>query len=93
MVNGHHGEDGSRPAAGGGHATFEIIGGAPSAEEIAAVTVALTARLTVAAGHRVTAQRSAAIRTTGKGGWGDRSRTLRLPVSHGPGAWRASGRP
>ncbi len=93
MVNGYPGEDCSRPTAGGGPATFEIIAGDPSAEEIAAVTVALTARLTAGAEHRATARRGAATRTTRKGGWADRSRALRLPVSHGSGAWRASGRP
>ena len=29
----------------------------------------------------------------GGSGWSDRSALLRTPLSHGPGAWRASGRP
>jgi hypothetical protein len=64
--------------------TLKVIRGDATPEEIAALVAVLTARARrAAAGPAI--QRSS--------GWADRSRGLRTPLPHGPGAWRAGARP
>ena len=67
-----------------------VVRGDASAEEIAALTAVLAAASAAAA-------RVAAASTVGRGGqafgWASRGAMLRKPLSHGPGAWRASARP
>jgi hypothetical protein len=68
-----------------------VVRGDASAEEIAALTAVLAARSAAAA------RLAAASAGTGRGGrafgWASRRAMLRKPLSHGPGAWRASARP
>ena len=59
-----------------------IRGGEPTAEELAALVVAVTAR----AG-------TAQMATTSPSAWANRSAALRRPLPHGVGAWRLSARP
>jgi hypothetical protein len=69
-----------------GKPLLTVIRGDASAEEIAALTAVLTA---------MSARRHARPAAGGEPGsrWGGRAALLRRPLSHGPGAWRASGRP
>jgi hypothetical protein len=68
-----------------------VVKGDASATEIAALVVVLAARQAAAA---AAAGRDGSSADAGPGrGWSDRSALLRKPLSHGPGAWRASGRP
>jgi hypothetical protein len=67
---------------------FRVVHGNPSGEETAALAVVLAAKL--AAGppaEDVPARRGAASR------WADRARSVRAPLTPGPGAWRRSGQP
>jgi len=76
------------PASG---LTLEVVAGHPTAEELAAVTVALTAAL------------AASDRRAGPGGpgraggassaWASRSAMVGAPLRPGPDAWRRSARP
>jgi acyl-CoA carboxylase epsilon subunit len=67
---------------------LRVVRGNPTPEEIAAVVSVLTARASAAgAGART----DAAPPET-PSGWNDRSRALRIPLPHGPDAWRASAR-
>ena len=68
-------DDSPRPA-------LRVIKGNPSPEEIAAVTVVLTA-----VGDRPS---EPAEPLTQAGGWSDPALRLRRPVQPGPGAWRGS---
>ena len=69
-------------------AGLTVVAGQPTAEELAALTAAVTGVLAArAAGGRAAAARRQA------GGWADRSRLLRAPLAPGPGAWRRSARP
>jgi hypothetical protein len=61
----------------------QVVSGAPSAEELAALTVVVAAL----------AQRRPARRPTPVGGWAARTGALRRPLQAGPGAWRAAGGP
>ncbi len=81
------GAETARPA---GLPALEIVAGHPRAEDVAAVTLALSAVLTRESAAR--AER-AARDANGTGGWADRSRLLHAPLAHGPHAWRYSGRP
>jgi hypothetical protein len=72
----------SGPAA---EPALAIVGGNPSAEQIAAVVTVLSARLRPAEATR-------AGRAT-RSRWSVRSRQLRAPLLRGPGAWRASALP
>jgi len=67
-----------------------VVRGDASAEEIAALTAVLAAKSAAAA-------RLAGASAAGRGGrtfgWASRQAMLRKPLSHGPGAWRASARP
>jgi hypothetical protein len=73
---------GSGPAA---EPALAIVGGNPSAEQIAAVVTVLSARLRPAEATR-TGQAT-------RSRWSARSRQLRAPLLRGPGAWRASALP
>lgn len=64
----------------------DVIAGHPSPEEVAAITVALSA---VLAASRRSAQRRERDTTV----WAGRSRTLTAPPAPGPDAWRRSARP
>jgi len=65
---------------------LRIVAGSPSAEEIAAVVVAV-----LAAGA---AQGNAArVGPRPRNEWSARTRLLREPLPHGPGGWRASALP
>jgi Acyl-CoA carboxylase epsilon subunit len=68
-----------------------VVRGDASAEEIAALTAVLAAKSAAAA--RAAAASSAADRGRRAFGWASRRAMLRKPLSHGPGAWRASARP
>jgi Acyl-CoA carboxylase epsilon subunit len=67
---------------------FRVAHGNPSAEETAALAVVLAAKLAAGppGGHRP-ARRGAA------GRWADRARSMRDPLTPGPGAWRRSSQP
>jgi len=62
---------------------LHVVSGEASAEELAALVTALTARI----GPEGTGGAEAA------SPWADRSRYLRTTLPHGPGAWRASALP
>jgi hypothetical protein len=70
-------------------ATFEIVGGAATAEEIAALAAVLAA-MAAAASERDAALARGPVRVSG---WAERSRLVRRPLAHSPGGWRASARP
>ncbi len=67
---------------------LSVVAGHPSADELAALTVALSA---VLAGRG----RAAAAGRAGRAasGWAHRSRMLGAPLTPGPGAWRRSAWP
>jgi len=81
---------GSGSAKRGRPPVLAVVRGDATAEEIAALTAVLAARSAAAA-------RVAAATAPGRGreafGWASRRAMLRKPLSHGPGAWRASARP
>ncbi|HEY2441586.1 MAG TPA: acyl-CoA carboxylase epsilon subunit [Streptosporangiaceae bacterium] len=73
-----------------------VVRGDASATEIAALVAVLAARQAAAAAASAAAAAGPGGSGAGAGsgrGWGDRSALLRKPLSHGPGAWQASGRP
>jgi hypothetical protein len=76
------------PTAGG--PALEIVAGHPSAEELAALTVALAA---VLATHGDPAVAGPGGRSGRASGWADRSRMMRFPPGPAPGVWRRSARP
>ena len=60
---------------------LRVVRGRPTDEEAAALAVVLAAKL---AAHPAQArQERAAV-----GGWADRARAMRAPLTPGPGAWR-----
>jgi hypothetical protein len=63
-----------------------VVAGQPTAEEVAAVVIALTARAAAAAG-------AAAPGAVPRSAWSASSQLMRDPVTAGPGAWRASALP
>jgi hypothetical protein len=65
---------------------LRVVRGRPTDEEAAALAVVLAAKLAArpAPGH---AARAAV------GGWADRARAMRAPLTPGPGAWRRSASP
>lgn len=69
---------------------LRVVKGEPTAEELAAVLSAVSARL---AGAGTTGGRASGTDATGEHGWAAYWRRLRHPVRPGPGAWRASGLP
>ncbi|HEY9349660.1 MAG TPA: acyl-CoA carboxylase subunit epsilon [Acidothermales bacterium] len=62
---------------------LRVVRGEPSAEELAAVLAVLTARA---------APRTSSA-TAPSSAWADPRRRVRVPLAHGPGAWRASALP
>ena len=74
---------GDGPPAGG--PALKVVAGDPSAEELAALTVALAAAL-AAGGPAGQPRRSSP-------GWADRSRMMNAPLRPEPDAWRRSARP
>ena len=64
---------------------FSVVSGRPGAEDLAALTAVLAARL--AAGAAQPAARTA------RSAWLDRVTLTRVPLRPGPGAWRRSGLP
>ena len=82
--NAGRGAAGGRPQAEPGAApVLTVIRGDATAEEIAALVAVLAAK----------ASARPAPRELRVPGWASRPAMLRRPLSHGPGAWRASGRP
>jgi hypothetical protein len=75
---------GDKPPASG--PVLEVVAGDPSAEELAALTVALSAMLAARGAPAGQPRRAAS-------GWADRSRMMNAPPGPGPGAWRRSARP
>ncbi len=63
---------------------LRVVRGDPTAEEIAALVAVLTARGRTSGPPPQRPRRST---------WSDPSRRVRRPLSHGPGAWRASALP
>jgi hypothetical protein len=74
-------EPGERPL-------FSVLSGRPSAEELAALTAVVAAKL--AARQRAAAAQAAA--GPARSAWLDRAALTRAPLRPGPGAWRRSGR-
>jgi hypothetical protein len=66
---------------------FEIVVGRATAEEIVALTAVLAAMAAV--GRRSAVPARSPVRVSG---WAERSRLVRRPLAHAPGAWRASAR-
>ena len=71
--------------------TLEVVAGHPTADELAALTVALAAAL--AAGDRATGPGQPGRTGEGSSVWADRSRMVGAPLVPGPDAWRRSARP
>jgi hypothetical protein len=76
---------GDSPASSGDGPVLRVVAGDPSAEELAALTVALAAVL-AARGAPGQPRRSSP-------GWADRSRMMGAPPAPGPDAWPRSARP
>jgi Acyl-CoA carboxylase epsilon subunit len=68
---------------------FSVVSGRPAAEDLAALTAVLAARL--AARQRALAAQAAA--RPARSAWLDRAALTRTPLRPGPGAWRRSGLP
>lgn len=68
---------------------FSVVSGHPGAEELAALTAVLAARL--AARRQVVAAQAAA--RPARSAWLDRAALTRAPLHPGPDAWRRSARP
>jgi Acyl-CoA carboxylase epsilon subunit len=83
------GGDQRDPAASG--LTLEVVAGHPSADELAALTVALAAAL--AAGDRRAGPGEAGRRGGASSVWADRAAMVNAPLMPGPDAWRRSARP
>ena len=81
--DGPAGSGGASPASG---PVLEVVAGVPSAEELAALTVALAAALASGGGPGNRPRRAAS-------GWADRSRLMNAPLRPGPDAWCRSARP
>jgi len=81
----------AQPASGGdtrppGGPALKVVAGHPSAEELAALIVALSAVLAARGGPAGQPGRAAS-------GWADRSRMMNAPLRPEPDAWRRSARP
>jgi hypothetical protein len=74
----------STTSAPAGPPVLRVVTGNPTPEEVAAVTVVLTA---LSGGG---ADEATAVPLTRVGGWADRGAGLRQPMRTGAGAWRAS---
>ena len=75
----------------GDHPLFSVVSGRPSAEELAALTAIVAAKL--AARQRAMAAQVAAAARPASSAWLDRVALTRAPLHPGPGAWRRSGLP
>jgi hypothetical protein len=73
----------------GGRPLFSVVSGHPGAEELAALTAVVAARL--AARQRPAAAQPA--RRPARSAWLDRAALTRAPLRPGPSAWLRSGRP
>jgi hypothetical protein len=76
----------SGDAPPGSGPVLEVVAGDPSAEELAALTVALAAALASRGGPAGGPRQAAS-------GWADRSRMMNAPLRPGPDAWHRSARP
>jgi acyl-CoA carboxylase epsilon subunit len=65
---------------------LRVVRGQPTDEEAAALAVVLAAKLAA----RPAPGRAA---PAAVGGWADRERAMRVPLTPGPGAWRSAARP
>ena len=65
---------------------LRVVRGRPTDEEAAALAVVLAAKLAARPAHGRAARAAA-------GGWADRARAMRVPLTPGPSAWRNAGRP
>ena len=65
---------------------LRVVAGQPTDEEAAALAVVLAAKLAARPVH-------ARAERTAVGGWADRARAVRTPLTPGPGAWRRSQHP
>ncbi|HEV2784653.1 MAG TPA: acyl-CoA carboxylase subunit epsilon [Actinophytocola sp.] len=63
---------------------LRVVRGTPDDYELAALTAVVSAIAAAGGGSAPEQRRSP---------WSDPRATLRRPISHGPGAWRASGLP
>jgi len=84
---------GDGPASGGdgppaSAPVLKVVAGDPSAEELAALTVALSAVLAARGGPA-----RAGLPGRASPGWADRSRMMSVPPRPGRDAWRRSARP
>jgi len=77
---------GDGPAGSGNGQVLTVVAGHPSAEELAALTVALSAALAARGGPAAGPRRAAP-------GWAGRSAMMGAPPRPGPDAWRRSARP
>lgn len=83
------GGDQREPPASG--LRLEVVAGHPTADELAALTVALAAAL--AAGDQAAGPGQAGRAGGASSLWADRSTLVGAPLTPGPDAWRRSGRP
>ena len=65
---------------------LRVVRGQPTDEEAAGLAAVLAAKL-AARSAQAREERAAA------GGWADRARAMRVPLTPGPGAWRRSASP
>jgi Acyl-CoA carboxylase epsilon subunit len=79
-------QSGSGDKPPGSGPVLKVVAGDPSAEELGALTVALSAVLAARGGPAGQPGRASS-------GWADRSRAMGAPLRPGPDAWRGSGRP
>ena len=75
-----------RAAQPAGEPALKVVASRPSAEELAALTVALSAVLAARGGP-------AGLPGRASPGWADRSRMMGVPPRPGRDAWRRSARP
>jgi len=66
---------------------FRVVHGNPSVEETAALAAVFAAKLAAGPPGDRARRRGPA------GGWADRARSMRAPLTRGPDAWRASSQP
>jgi Acyl-CoA carboxylase epsilon subunit len=84
------GDQGDRRGGPASGLTLEVVAGNPSAEELAALTVALTAALAAGDGRSGPGPPG---RAGGASVWADRSAMVGAPLRPGRDAWRRSARP
>jgi Acyl-CoA carboxylase epsilon subunit len=74
------------PVSAEGRPFLQIVRGDATAEEVAALVAVLSARAAAASARTDGGPRRVSA-------WADRSRMVRTPLPHGPGAWRAGALP